>query len=98
MSLYLGIAHLETGNLHDAEKRLVQSLPANCNDPIWTEAQFQLGRLYFQRGAYVKAKDAFEQCELLAKDDSELKQTASAWLNATAAHLRLTNPGGERTN
>jgi tetratricopeptide (TPR) repeat protein len=97
ISLYLGIAQLETGNLDDAEKRLVQSLPANCSDPIWTEAQFQLGRLYFQRGAYVKAKEAFERCELLAKaEDTELKQTAAQWLSATAA--RLKNPARERTN
>ena len=95
ISLYLGIAHLETSNLDEAEKRLVQSLPPNYNDPIWAKAQFHLGRLYFERGAYLTAKEAFEACELLAKE-TKLKQTAAHWLNATAA--RLKNPGKQRTN
>ena len=97
MSLYLGISQLEMRNLDAAEERLLNGMPANCEDPMWTEAQFQLGRLYFYRGAYVKAKEAFERCELIAKaGDTELKQTATQWLSATAA--RLKNPARERTN
>ena len=97
ISVYLGISQLEMRNLHAAEERLLNGMPADCQHPMWTEAQFQLGRLYFYRGAYVKAKEAFERCELLAKaEDSELKQTAAQWFSATAA--RLKNRGRQRTN
>jgi len=87
---YLGFCHLETGNLDTAERKLVESLPPDREDPSWTEAQFHLGRVFFQRGAYEKAKETFERCEFFMHSaDTELKQKISEWLAATDAHLPM---------
>lgn len=85
---YLGFCHIETGNIEVAEQRLVQSLPPNCEDPLWARVQFELGRVYFRRGAYVEAKAAFEHCEFFsAEGDTQLKDAISTWLARIATHL-----------
>jgi tetratricopeptide (TPR) repeat protein len=81
LCLYLGVCHLENGNLKAAEGRLEESLPANCGDSLWTKVQFQLGRLYFQQREYIKARTAFELCELSTDEgDIELRDKISHWL------------------
>jgi tetratricopeptide (TPR) repeat protein len=81
LSFYLGICYLQIGNLAEAEQKLTESLPPKCDDPQWAEVQFQLGCLYFQQRAYVKAKKAFELCEFFADEtNTELKQKLSGWL------------------
>jgi tetratricopeptide (TPR) repeat protein len=95
--LHLGICHLEMKNLDAAEEKLMQSLSRNSGDPMWTEAQYQLGRLYFYRGAYSKAAEAFERCDLTVTD-AELKRSISEWLAATAVHLPPETHGQSRPN
>jgi len=88
LSLHLGICHLENGNLPEAEQKLTESLPPKCDDPLWAEAQFQLGRLYFQQRAYVKAKKAFELCEFFTDEtNTELKQNISGWLSGIDTYI-----------
>jgi tetratricopeptide (TPR) repeat protein len=90
LCFYLGWRHLDTGNLEAAEQKLIESLPPNCEDPSWTEVQFHLGRVYFQQGAYLKAKESFERCEFFMRPaDTELKQKVSEWLAATRARLPM---------
>jgi tetratricopeptide (TPR) repeat protein len=85
---YLGICHLENGTLDAAEQRLTESLPASAHDPLWARVQYELGRLYFRQGAYIKAKMAFEFCEVFACEaNTELKQNVSGWLARIAPHL-----------
>ncbi len=88
LCFYLGVSHLEAGNITAAERELVQSLPPRCEDPLWAEAHFQLGRLYYQQGAYLNAKAAFESCEFSSDEaDPELRQKISEWLAAVRARL-----------
>jgi len=89
LCFYIGISCLETLELADAERSLIESIPPNPEDPLWAKAQFHLGRVYFQKSAYAKAKDAFERCEFFSNDDPELKQGVSIWLARIAKHLPM---------
>jgi tetratricopeptide (TPR) repeat protein len=92
LCLYFGFCHFETGNVAAAEQKLVKSLPSSCEDPLWAKAQFHLGRVYFQKGAYTKAKEAFELCEFFGDEaNAELKQGLSTWLARIATHLPTKN-------
>lgn len=95
LCLYLGSCHFESGDVEAAERRLLESVPPNCEHPLWTQAQFHLGRVYFQKGAYVKAKESFERCEFFGdKTDTELMQGLSTWHARIATHL----PANSRIN
>jgi hypothetical protein len=61
-------------------------LPGDRQDPLWSKVQYQLGRVYFNQGAYIKAKKAFEICEFFA-DDAEIRKSISGWLTATRTKL-----------
>ena len=88
LCFYLGVCHLRNENLDMAEEKLIQSLPADYLDPLWSQAQYNLGSLYFQRGAYLSAKRAFELCETLIDNaDVEMKESVSIWLTKTYRRL-----------
>jgi hypothetical protein len=70
----------------DAEQELTRILPNDYHDPIWARVQYQLGRLYFNQGAYVKAKNAFEVCAFFV-DDVELRNNISRWIAAIRDRL-----------
>lgn len=88
LRFYLGFCELELGHLDSAEQRLTESLPPDCNDPLWAEVQLQLGRLYFQRGAYLNAKKAFDLSKRFAMESNiEMQRNISMWLAAVARYL-----------
>ena len=96
LCFYLGVCHLRNGHLDVAEEKLIQSLPTDYSDPLWSQAQYNLGNLYFQRGAYLNAKKAFELCEAFVGDaDVQMKESVSIWLDAT--HRRLREHSESRT-
>lgn len=81
LSHFAGRCHSERGNLQMAEDRLLEGLPADPRDPWWLHGQYALGCLYFRRGAYHKAREAFEICEARADEmDSDFKTNIAAWL------------------
>jgi len=87
---YLGVCHYTTGKLEVAESELIQSLPENRHDPWWVHAQYHLGCSYFQRRAYLEARQAFELCDFFMDDaDTEMKQNVSMWLAAIHRELGL---------
>ena len=93
---YLGVCHYSTGKWKAAESELIQSLPENRHDPWWVHAQYHLGCSYFQRHAYLDAKQAFELCDCFMDEaDTEMKQNVSRWLAATHHELGL---GDEAVN
>lgn len=99
LCFYLGMCHLETGDPEAAERKLIESLPANFEDPLWAQVQFQLGRVYFQQGCYAKAKQAFESCEFFSDEaNTELKQGISTWLARIATYLPTKNSVRQGSN
>lgn len=84
---YLGFCYLEILNLDAAEQKFIESVPSSPDDPWWAKAQFNLGRVYFQRGAYAKAKDAFERSQFFGHEDPELKHGVTVWLARIATYL-----------
>jgi tetratricopeptide (TPR) repeat protein len=94
---YLGICYVEMANFEVAEKSLIESLPPDCADPLWTEMQYQLGRLYFRQQEYAKAKKAFELCYFFT-DDAPLKANAAAWITGIAEYLPIGNRENDNIN
>ncbi len=84
---YLGICHLQIGNLELALRELTASLPSNQKDPLWKQAQFQLGELYFRLEDFHRSRRAFELAELF-ENDPESSRNISKWLSAVRARLR----------
>ena len=80
IKLYLGMCYIQVGNFRAAEQTLLESLPADANDPLWPRVQFQRGSLYFQRGAYAQAKAVLEQFLLTDRVESDLSPHASQLL------------------
>ena len=64
----------------NAEQIFRESLAIDHQDPLWPGVQYQLGRLYFKRGAYASARQAFEFSQLSATDQ-EWKEHIPAWLS-----------------
>jgi tetratricopeptide (TPR) repeat protein len=91
MKLYLGMCYIQVGNFRAAEQTLLESLPADANDPLWPRVQFQRGSLYFQRGAYTQAKAVLEQFLLTDRVESDLFRPASELL--AEVERRLLNEG-----
>jgi hypothetical protein len=87
LCFYLGVCYSRDGNGKAAEERLIESLPVDRRDPFWAQAQYQLGCLYFQRSAYLKAKTAFEMCACFLDDDDDMKEEVLDWLSQTRVKL-----------
>ena len=85
---YLGLCHCANRRWDAAEYSLSQCLPTDRSEPLWALAQQQVGIVYFHRGAYVKAKMAFEVSELFL-DDAELRANSERWLAAIRSKLDL---------
>ena len=88
IKLYLGMCYTEVGNFGAAERALVESLPADANDPQWPNAQYQLGRLYFRWEAYARAKAVLERFLIVDSVDSELSGAASEMLAEVKRRLQ----------
>jgi tetratricopeptide (TPR) repeat protein len=83
LSYCLGCCQMRSGDLEAAEKNLVQSLPSDRRHSDWVHAQYQLGMLYYHRGAYLDAEKAFELCTFFmdeAGTGDEIKNSISEWL------------------
>ena len=93
---YIGSSHFESGNFRAAEPRFAESLLLDRREPLWAQAQFYLGCIYFKKRAYIDAGKAFELCEAFVDDaDHEMKEGVSSWL--AAARRQLGERGGSRT-
>ena len=78
---YLGVCHLMNERWKDAEKRLLESLPPDCTDSWWVQAQYYLGRLYYNTGEYSKAKRSLEMCRnFMDQSDGAFKGKVLEWL------------------
>jgi tetratricopeptide (TPR) repeat protein len=86
----LGLCCVEAGEPQSAEAWFLESLPEDRNDPWWTYGQYQLGCLYFRKGAVLKAKAAFEQCQTESiLVEPEYRRNIVAWLAKLRADARL---------
>lgn len=88
ISYYIGSSNYESGDLKAAEPRFAESLLLDRRDPLWAQAQYYLGHIYFKKAAYFKAKKAFEMCEcFMDESDTRLKEEVLSWLAATRRKL-----------
>lgn len=76
----LAICYIQTGDLDGAEGILKGSLSLDRDHPLWPAVQYHLGRLYFRKGTYARAREAFECCQLSTSDEEERK-SAFLWLD-----------------
>jgi len=85
---YIGSSNFECGDFQAAEPRFAESLLLDRRDPLWAQAQYYLGHIYFKKGAYFKAQRAFGLCECFMDDsDTRLKEEVLSWLAATRHKL-----------
>ncbi len=91
IKLYLGMCYIQVGKFKAAEQTLRESQPANTNDPLWANVQYQLGRLYFRWEDYAQAKTLLERFLPTDGVDSDLFRPASELL--AEVERRLLNEG-----
>jgi tetratricopeptide (TPR) repeat protein len=96
LCFYLGVCHRKNGHLEAAEDKLMQSLPSDRRDPSWARSQYQLGCLFYEQGAFLEAKKAFELCAFfMDATDLEMKRSVPDRLAET--RRRLGEPGNPQT-
>lgn len=79
-SLYLAMCYIQTDKLDVAERTFAQILPIDCEDQLWPTVQYQLGRLFYKKGSYARARKAFELSQLSTPEE-DLRANASLWLS-----------------
>jgi tetratricopeptide (TPR) repeat protein len=85
---YIGSSNFECGDFKAAEPRFAESLLLDRRVPLWAQAQYYLGHIYFKKGAYFKAQRAFGLCEcFMDGSDTRLKEEVLSWLAATRHKL-----------